>query len=59
MTIGNTYTQGEQSNVFITNYDEEGNINWQKEFNGVDSLNDYGISLITDSSDNIYIVGTT
>lgn len=57
--VGNTKIFGEGANVLITKYDNSGSILWQEEFNTSNDNNDYGIAVDIDTSNNVYILGTT
>ncbi len=55
IVVGNTITENEGANVLTTVVDSYGAIVWEAEWNGADSANDYGSSLVL--SDDILIVG--
>lgn len=55
IVVGNTIVSAGNSDVLITKYDPTGNILWQQTFNGTSNMQDYGVSAICDSYDNIYL----
>jgi uncharacterized delta-60 repeat protein len=56
--FGDTYSTGAGgSDVLLAKYDSSGIIQWQRTFGGVN--NEFGYSVGADSSNNIYIVGST
>lgn len=57
--LGNTYTSGQNTNMLLTKYDDEGTMLWQVEYDGSASLDDHGVALTTDVSGNIYVAGAT
>lgn len=59
LTVGNTYTAGEESNLLLTKLDQQGNIIFQVEYDGPDHLEDYGIGAIEDGNGNYVVIGTS
>lgn len=59
ITVGNTYTAGQEANVLLTKYSTDGSIVWQVEYNNVDSLGDYGIALAEDQNGNFLVAATS
>ena len=59
ITTGNTFTPGQQANILTTAYDEDGNIVWQRQWNGVQNGSDYGSAITTDINGNIYVTGAS
>ncbi len=51
-TLNNTNSR---SNVFLTKYDESGNILWAKSTGGI--YDDYGVSVATDKSGDLFLTG--
>ncbi len=45
------------SNIFVNKFDKHGNFLWAKGI-GSENSNDYGISLVLDSNNNVYVAGT-
>jgi subtilisin family serine protease len=59
ITVGNTYTVGQNTNVLLTKHATDGTIIWQVEYNNPDNHEDYGIAVCEDNSGNFYIAGTS
>lgn len=59
ITVGNTYTSGQSTNVLLTKYATDGTIIWQVEYDNPDNLEDYGIAVCEDNSGNFYVAGTS
>ncbi|MBX7242869.1 MAG: S8 family serine peptidase [Bacteroidia bacterium] len=55
--VGNTVNASGNSDIFITKYDDMGNILWQDTYSGTASMNDYGITAVSDIYNNIYVAG--
>ncbi len=59
ITTGNSVDDNFNVNLFLSKQSRNGQLLWQQEFNaGLNSKN-YGIKAITDSNDNIYVIGAT
>jgi uncharacterized delta-60 repeat protein len=48
-------TVGQANNVIIAKYNTSGTIQWQKQLAGTGTKNDYGTSIVVDSSENVYV----
>lgn len=59
VTVGNTYTSGQEANVLLTKIDGNGNVIWQVEYDSPDHLEDYGIGIIEDASGNFLVTATS
>lgn len=59
ITVGNTFTSGQSTNVLLTKYATDGTIVWQVEYDNPDNLEDYGIAVCEDNSGNFYVAGTS
>ncbi|MCC5919002.1 MAG: S8 family serine peptidase [Cryomorphaceae bacterium] len=59
VTTGNTMVSGQQANILITVFSEEGSIDWQTNWDGPISGADYGAAVISDNSGNIYVAGAS
>lgn len=59
MTVGNTFTSGESTNMLLTKYETNGTLVWQVEYNNDDNLEDYGIAITEDNAGNFYLAGTS
>lgn len=59
ITVGNTYTAGQNTNVLLTKYATDGTIIWQVEYDNPDNHEDYGIAICEDNSGNFYVAGTS
>ncbi|MEZ4830299.1 MAG: hypothetical protein R3C61_29040 [Bacteroidia bacterium] len=59
ISVANTFHPGQDINVLITRFDEEGTQLWQREYNHSGSSIDYGADVIVDASGYIYICGAT
>lgn len=59
ITTGNTFTLGQQANILTTAYDEDGNIQWQQQWNGPQNGGDYGAAVTTDDQGNIFVAGAS
>lgn len=60
VAAGYVYNGPEQShNTYTIKYDENGNILWQQEYNGLGSKIDFATAMTTDNSNNIYVTGLT
>jgi hypothetical protein len=59
ITAGNTVVSGQQANILITVFSEEGATEWQTDWDGPLSGADYGAAVITDNSGNIYVAGAS
>jgi hypothetical protein len=59
ITLGNNTIVNQGADVFISVFNEDGSLAWQKNYNSSGSNNDYGIGLFVDIAKNIYICGTT
>lgn len=55
IVVGNTVVSAGNTDVLITKYDPTGNMLWQQTFNGTSNTQDYGVSALCDSNDNIYL----
>ncbi len=47
----------EGTNMWLGKYDTDGNLLWARSYNGVASLDDYLVSVVTDADDNAYVCG--
>jgi hypothetical protein len=56
--VGNTYTTGQEENVWIAKYDPEGTLLWQYEYNYASNGRDYATNVITDANGNIFVTGS-
>ena len=59
ITTGNTFTLGQQANILTTAYDEDGNIQWQQQWNGPQNGGDYGAAVTTDDQGNVFVAGAS
>jgi hypothetical protein len=59
VTTGNTFVSPGNTDVLLTKYNTNGQILWQKTFDGPAGGYDYGISVEIDVWNNIYVAGTT
>jgi hypothetical protein len=59
VTLGNNVIANQGADVFISVFNEDGSLAWQKNYNSSGTNNDYGIGLFVDAANNIYICGTT
>lgn len=60
VAAGYVYNGPEQSyNTYTIKYDENGNIVWQQEYNGLSSKIDFATAMTTDNNNNIYVTGLT
>lgn len=57
--VGNTLVGSGNTDVLVTKYDINGNILWEKTFDGSAGSYDYGIAFTTDLSGNIYVAAST
>jgi hypothetical protein len=53
--VGNTVTSSGNADILITKYDPDGNIVWQRTMAGSSRGNDYGVAVITDNQNNIFV----
>ena len=56
--VGNTYTTGQEENVWIAKYDPEGILLWQYEYNYASNGRDYATNVITDGNGTIFVTGS-
>ena len=56
--VGNTQHATQGTNIFIVKYDNNGVKEWETQFNGSSSGNDFGTGIIVDAVQNIYVIGT-
>lgn len=59
ITVGNTMVQGQQANILITVFSDDGTIEWQTDWNGPQNGSDYGAAVISDYNGNIYVAGAS
>lgn len=59
LTVGHTYVSGQGENVFLIEYDTDGNILFQKDQNTFSTNNDYGIGVYEAANGDILVCGTT
>src|SRR5690606_2135936 len=59
ITVGNTQTSGQGANVHLSKTSPNGTIVWQVEHNGVDGLNDYGVSVSEDTDGAFWVAAAT
>jgi hypothetical protein len=57
--VGNTVVSGQGANVSTTVYHNDGSLDWQSDYNTSGQSNDYGIAVIFDQNENVYVLGTT
>lgn len=57
--VGNTIEPGEGANLSLTVFNSNGTIDWSADFHTSSDYNDYGISVLQDANDDIYVLGTT
>lgn len=55
IVVGNTVVSAGNTDVLITKYDPTGAILWQQTYNGTSNTQDYGVAVVCDSNDNIYL----
>lgn len=55
--VGNSYTTGQEENVWITKYDNEGTLIWQYEYNYFSNGKDYATNVAVDNNNDIYVTG--
>jgi hypothetical protein len=56
--VGNSQHASQGTNIFIVKYDNNGVKEWETQFNGASSGNDFGAGIIVDAVQNIYVIGT-
>jgi hypothetical protein len=59
IVASNIVVVGQDANLLVTKYDQQGNIIWQQTFNGSSNNKDYSTAVTTDASGNIYVTGAT
>ncbi|MBE2218780.1 MAG: SBBP repeat-containing protein [Ignavibacteria bacterium] len=60
VAAGYVYNGSEQShNTYTIKYDENGNVLWQQEYNGLGSKIDFATAMTIDNNDFIYVTGLT
>ncbi len=59
ITAGNTLVSGQHANILVTKLDENGQITWQRNWNGPKGKSDYGAAVITDGNQNVYVAGAS
>ena len=56
--VGNTYTTGQEENVWIVKYDPEGTLLWQYEYNYASNGRDYATNVVTGTNGDIFVTGS-
>ena len=56
VVCGNTVVAAGNADILVTKYDYDGTIIWQQQYDYV-SKNDYGVSVTTDNSGNVFVAG--
>lgn len=59
ITLGNNMVANQGADIFLSVFNEDGTLAWQRTYNSSGANNDYGITLFVDVSKNIYVCGTT
>lgn len=57
--VGNSLVANQGADIKITKYNTNGQIIWESYYNSTGSYNDYGIAVIEDLNQNIYVLGAT
>ncbi|MBC8067881.1 MAG: hypothetical protein IAG13_06055 [Deltaproteobacteria bacterium] len=55
--VGYESVAAEGTNMWLGKYDTDGNLLWSRSYNGVASLDDYLVGVVTDDDDNAYVCG--
>ena len=59
LTVGNTYSSGEGANILLVKRTPDGNIVWEREYDGPDHMNDYGVDVAEDGNGAFLVVGSS
>ncbi len=59
ITVGNTVLNPGNADILITKFTDEGQVIWQQTFDGQANGYDYGVAVISDAQDNVYVAGAT
>ena len=59
ITASSSVVTGQDANILVVKYDQDGNTLWQNTFNGISNGKDYSTSVKTDSTGNVFVIGTT
>ncbi|MEO1413275.1 MAG: S8 family serine peptidase, partial [Bacteroidota bacterium] len=57
ITVGNTLVGANQIDILVTQYDDKGKLIWQQQFNAPLPGKAYGVAVVLDAQDNIYVAG--
>jgi cysteine-rich repeat protein len=55
--VGYESVAAEGTNMWLGKYDTDGNLLWSRSYNGVASLDDYLVGVVTDDQDNAFVCG--
>ncbi len=59
IVTGNKKVSGGNTNIYTAKFDTSGTIIWVKYYSYTSGQKDYGVAVVTDTSNNIYIAGTS
>jgi Subtilase family/Secretion system C-terminal sorting domain/Beta-propeller repeat len=57
IVVGNKSDSAQGANLTVTTYDDNGELAWEKVYNGSQNGTDYGVDVISDNAGNIYVTG--
>jgi hypothetical protein len=59
ITASSSVVTGQDANILVVKYDQDGNTLWQNSFNGISNGKDYSTTVKTDAVGNVFVIGTT
>lgn len=59
ITVGNTTSSNQGSDILLTRYDNTSNLLWSYKINNTGNTNDYGTDVVEDNNGDVYVCGIT